>query len=262
MGKLDTSIHYGDVHYPFQDDSALSVFYQIVRSVKPDLIACHGDLLDCWGISSFQKDLHHRVSLGEEIGMAQRHLNLLNHLAPRARKLLLKGNHEDRLQREIRRMATKPEALEILRLPQISEALTWPALLDLDVHGWEYHDKRTLLFDRLILKHGNVVRKWSAYSAKEEHARYNKSGISGHTHRRGVFEHTDWNGVHAWWEHGCLCNLEPEYVEDPNWQQGFLVVTWSDNRSQFSVEEVRIHEGATIFRGRQFTATQHERLVA
>ena len=254
MGKLFTSLHYGDVHFPFQDDSALSLLYQITGAIKPDLVACHGDLLDCYSISSFAKDLHLRPSLGREIEMATDHFALLNRLAPRARKLFIKGNHEDRLEREIKRMATKPEALEILRLPQVSESLTWPSILGLGKLGWEYHEKRTILFDKLILKHGDVVRKFSGYTAKAECEKYRKGGISGHTHRRGVFEHTDWNGVHGWWEHGCLCDLNPEYTEDPNWQSGFLVVTWSDDRSAYAVEEVRIHDGVTIFRGRTYTA--------
>lgn len=187
--------------------------------------------------------------------MAVDHFRTINKIAPKSRRLFFKGNHEDRLQREIRRMATKPEALEILRLPTVESALTWPALLGLDDLGWEYHDRRHNLFDKLILKHGNVVRKWSAYSAKEECGRYSKGGISGHTHRRGVFEHTDWNGVHAWFEHGCLCDLEPEYMEDANWQQGFLVVTWTPDRQTFGVEEVRIHDGVAMFRGKLFTSS-------
>lgn len=254
MPKAYTSLHYGDVHFPYQDDRALDLLYQIVADLKPDLVACHGDLLDCYSISKYEKRFGHRPPLHEEIAIAKSHFSQVGRLAPKARKLFFKGNHEERLHAEIRRMASRPEALEILRLPTVETALTWPALLDLDRLGWEYHDRRYNLFDRMVLKHGNVVRKWSAYSAKEEHGKYSKSGISGHTHRRGVFEHTDWNGVHAWWEHGCLCDLTPEYVEDPNWQQGFLVVTWSDDKQSFGVEEVRIHDGETFFRGKLYTS--------
>lgn len=254
MAKPFTSLHYGDVHFPFQDDAALAIFYKIATALKPDLVACHGDLLDCYSISSFAKDIHARPALGDEIALAIDHFQRVNAAAPKARRLFFKGNHEDRLQREIKRMATKPEALEILRLPQVSESLSWPSLLNLKALGWEYHDRRYNLFDKLILKHGNIVRKWSAYTAKEEYGKYGKSGISGHTHRRGVFEITDWNGVHAWWEHGCLCDLTPEYMEDPSWQQGFVVVTWNEDRSAYGVEEVRIHDGSAFFRGKLFTA--------
>jgi hypothetical protein len=256
MPKLYTSIHYGDVHFPFQDDAALAVLHETIALLKPNMIVCHGDLLDCYAISKYEKDIFRRPSLANEILQAQDHFRHINSLAPRARKLFLKGNHEDRLQREIRRMAAKPEALEILRLPGVAGAMTWPELLELQRLGWEYHDRRTLLFDRLVLKHGSKVRPHGAYSAKAEYEHYRKSGISGHTHRRGVHEARDYNGTHAWWEHGCLCNIDPEYTEDPNWQQGFLVVTWSDDRSAFGVEEVRIHDGTAVFRGRLLGHTE------
>lgn len=260
MSKLYTSLHYGDVHFPFQDEDALSLLYQITQAIKPDLIACHGDLLDCYGISSFNKSLTHRQTPADEIALAKSHLREMKRLAPKARCLLFEGNHEDRLGRTISSLATRPEALALLGLPSVSSALSWPSLLDLSTLGWEWHDKRYVLFDRMILKHGSKVSKWSAYTARSEWEKYAKSGISGHTHRRGVFEHRDHNGVHGWWEHGCLCNLDPDYVEDPDWQSGFLIVTWSEDRKSFGVEEIRIHDGSTIFRGKTYHA--QERAVA
>lgn len=251
--KLFTSIHYGDVHFPFEDASALSILEQIIAFTRPDLVACHGDLVDAYPISSFAKSLKYH-SLGDEIALAKSHLKRIRKLAPKARLMLFEGNHEDRLSRTISSMASKPEALAILGLPSVSEALSWPSLLNLREMGWEWHDKRYVLFDKMILKHGTKVSKWSAYTARSEWEKYAKSGISGHTHRRGVFEHRDHNGVHGWWEHGCLCELNPDYVEDPDWQQGFLVVTWSEDRKNFAVEEVRIHDGTTVFRGKVFEA--------
>lgn len=259
--KLFTSIHYGDVHFPFEDSDALAILEQIIVATKPDLVACHGDLLDCYSISSFAKSLSHRATLGDEIVLAKSHLKRIRKLAPKARCMLFEGNHEDRLSRTISQMATKPEALALLGLPSVAEALSWPSLLELDALGWEWHDKRYVLFDRMILKHGTKVSKWSAYTARSEWEKYAKSGISGHTHRRGTFEHRDHNGTHAWWEHGCLCDLDPDYVEDPDWQQGFLVVTWSEDRKSFGVEEVRIHEGETVFRGKVYSSRPTEQVA-
>lgn len=115
------------------------------------------------------------------------------------------------------------------------------------------YPRHDVLFDRLILTHGEVVRSGSGESAKAEYRKYGKSGMSGHTHRRGVYEHRDYNGFHAWWELGCLCLIRDDYTTFPDWQQGFAVVTWSDDRSEFAVEEIRIHEGKAWFRGRLLT---------
>jgi len=120
--------------------------------------------------------------------------------------------------------------------------------------GWEVHPypDHLVLWNRLLCCHGSTVRKWSGYSAKAEHERYGKSGMSGHTHRRGVFEHRDYNGNHAWWELGMLGSIHSRYVVYPDWQQGFAVVTWSADHTTFGVEEVRIHDGTAIFRGKEY----------
>lgn len=248
------SVHYGDTHYPFADADALAVFIAILRDLQPDLIAHHGDLLDCYSISRYEKNPAERVTLQDEIGAGARHLAEIAKTAPDARRLLLCGNHEDRLRRLIWKMSRDFPARSLLQLEDVRAALDWPSLLGLESSGWEWHEDKVVLFDRLILKHGTTVRKWSGYSAKAERERYSKSGMSGHTHRMGAHFHRDWNGQHGWWELGCLCDLNPEYVEDPDWQQGFAVITWNEDRTHFTVEPVHIHEGQAAFRGNIYTA--------
>ena len=97
------------------------------------------------------------------------------------------------------------------------------------------------------------MRAHSGASAKAEYSKYNKGGMSGHTHRRGVYEHRDYNGTQAWWEMGLLGTIREDYVAHADWQQGFNVVTWSADRKQFGVEEIRIHDGVGYFRGKRYT---------
>jgi hypothetical protein len=246
------SVHYGDVHFPFHDPKALEVLYQVTADLCPDLVVCHGDLLDCYSLSRFEKDPRQRPSLQDELKLAAEHLGTMTYLSPFAERWFLLGNHEDRLRRTIWDLAKEVPAAQLIQLPNVWENLEWGKLLGADDLGWEVIDGKRVLFDKLVLKHGNVVRQQSAYTARAELERYQKSGISGHTHRRGVFEKRDLNGTHAWWEHGCLCDLDPSYVSDPNWQSGFLVVTWSADRERYGVEEVRVHDGAAIFRGRTY----------
>ena len=120
--------------------------------------------------------------------------------------------------------------------------------------GWKVipYPEYRVLHDRLICKHGNSIRKHSGQSARTEYEKYGKCGMSGHTHRRGVYEHRDHNGFHAWWELGMLGSIRHDYVDYADWTQGFAVVTWSDDREHFGVEEVRIHEGVTYFRGKRY----------
>jgi predicted phosphodiesterase len=250
-----TSFHLSDTHFPFPCEATLTIMKAVMKDVGPQIVVHHGDLLDCYQVSRYEKNPRHRVSLQEEIEQAARLLAEISAIAPNAEKILIGGNHEDRLRRIIWDTAnSNPQAGQLLQLPAVAEALEWPKLLGLESIGWQWSDKKRILFDRLICKHGNVVRKWSGYTAKAEWEKYAKSGMSGHTHRTGSFIHRDHNGSHGWWELGCTCNTDPDYTEDPDWQNSFAVVTWSDDRLSFAVEQVLVHRGSAMFRGRRYTA--------
>lgn len=247
-----TSLHYGDVHFPFQDDRALEVLYAIIEDLQPNLIVNHGDLVDAYLISRFEKDPSHRISLQNELEMAASHLGTVRNLSPESECWLVEGNHEDRLRRQLWKMAESAPNREIVLLPTIQSALEWESLLGLNDLDWDYIREKRVLFDRLVIKHGTMVRKWSSYTARGEWEKYGKGGISGHTHRMGAFYHRDLSGSDVWLEHGCLCDLDPDYAESPDWQQGFVVVSWNEDRSLFGTEPVHIHEGRAFFRGREY----------
>lgn len=254
-----TSVHYSDSHVPHHDPRALNILYQIIDFVNPGLTVDHGDLLDCGEIGRYDKDPYNRVSLKEEIQMGAEVCGTVHALTPAADHVLLEGNHEARLRKAIWQMAENRQAGEVLTLPGVREALEWRSLLGIGELGWEWvgytgggGPNHKLLFDRIILKHGDVARAGSAVSARTECSKYNKSGMSGHTHRQGTYMHRDYNGTHAWWELGMLGKIRNDYVGHADWQQGFACVTWSDDRKRFGVELVSINDGVAYFRGRRF----------
>lgn len=255
-GGFFTSVHYGDLHYPYQDDDALRVLYQVLDDVRPDLVVCHGDLLDCEQISRFPKDPYNRTPLHEEIRMGAEHLGEVTAITPHADHWLLEGNHEERLRRTLWSMGEDRVGGELVQLKGMRETLSWENQLGLGSLGWEFtpYPQHMLLFDRIILAHGKTVRRHSAYSAKAEHDLYAKSGMSGHTHRMGSYYHSAYDGqVQAWHELGLLGRIRSDYTgTPPNWQQGFAVVTWTQDRSRYGVEHISIHEGSAFFRGRQY----------
>jgi hypothetical protein len=249
------SVHYSDIHFPHHDPRALNILYQIVDYVAPGLTVDHGDTLDCTEISRYPKDPNARVSLKEEILMGAEHNGIVHGLTPDAKHVWLEGNHEERLKRLIWKLAEDRAAGAILTLQAVRNALEWGSLLGMDSLGWETipYPSHKLLFERLIIKHGSTVRKHSGYTAKEEHDKYGKSGMSGHTHRMGAYYHREYNGSpHAWFELGLLGRIRADYVDHANWQQGLAVITWSADRTRFGVETVSIFEGVAYFRGRRF----------
>lgn len=251
----DASVHYSDAHFPFHDPRCTNLLLQVIDYVNPRWTFDHGDGLDCTEISKYEKDPHRRVSLQKEIDM-QSELCGLVHASCRkdAEHTYLWGNHEDRIRRKIWEMCEDRASAEVLQLRNLSEAMKLDSLLGIDKLGWDCvpYPEHRVFNDKLLVIHGNTVSKHSAYSAKAEYLRYGKSGLSGHTHRRGVYEHRDYNGFHVWIEMGMLGLIRNDYVSYPDWQQGFCVVTWNADRSEFGPEPVRIHDGVAYFRGKRF----------
>ncbi len=248
------SVHYGDIHFPFHDSRALTIRNKILDFLRPGLVVDHGDTLDCESISRFPKDPFKRISLADEIKMAATDFGTVHGLTPQANHIWFEGNHEERLKRLLWKAADARDLGEILTLEGVIEHLSWGNLLGLDDLGWESipYPQHKLLFEKMMLIHGNTVRTQSAYSARAEHDRYGKSGLSGHTHRMGSYYHRDYNGIHSWQELGMLGRIREDYVAHANWQQGMGVVTWSNDRSRWGFEPVMIHEGVGFFRGLRF----------
>ena len=63
-----------------------------------------------------------------------------------------------------------------------------------------------------------------------------------------MFFHRDRNGNHVWVETGCLCTLDPDWMPEPDWQQGFIVASFDTETGAFSIEPVYIHKGSAMWR--------------
>lgn len=256
--KFKHAVLYGDSHYPFQDEKAIAVVEAVVRDVRPELLVDMGDLLDCYTISRYSKDPSRKHDLQDELDLGMDHLRRMALVAGRARRVLLDSNHFDRLSRVISGMSN--EAREVARLRVFQGAMTWPNLLELKETNWEWLPQnmqaKTRLIPKMILKHGTLVRQGSAMSARGEYLRYGRSGASGHTHRLGQFFHRDLDGPHGWFETGCTCDVEPDYLVDgyADWHQGVTVVAYTEDGDRFHVEQSVIHQGKAIYRSQLYYA--------
>lgn len=256
-GQVTTALLYGDSHFPNQDDEVLAVIGKVAEEVQPNTLVHMGDLLDCYLLSRFDKNPTRRDSLQDEINMGRQHLAQMRLRCPNSRFVLLEGNHEDRLRRTLWNLPGTANALS--SLTSFQEALSWPKLLGLDELGIDFapyngQQAQRRWLPKWILKHGSVVRKYSGYTARGEMEKYGRSGSSGHTHRLGVHFHQDHNGNHCWVETGCSCLLTPEYMQDPDWQQGCVVLTFELGTGAFSVEPIYIHNGLAVWRECVYTA--------
>lgn len=158
-----------DIHFPYQDDKAIKAALNFIKINPVDTIILNGDILDFYDVSSFDKDPERINSLQEEINLAQKLFKKLRDLSPNGRIVFVKGNHSSRLERYLKK---HPELYSL-------DALKLPNLLGLDKFNIEYKDKGFKLGSLKII-HGDMVRKFSGYTARGELEKHDCSGISGH----------------------------------------------------------------------------------
>jgi hypothetical protein len=185
---------------------------------KPDKVIIMGDLIDFYAISRFVKDPVRALRLQKEVDEGRVVLEKIKAISPKAEIHFIYGNHEDRLKKYKWANAKEFSSLRNLELEK---------LLEFDKLNIISHPNGRMRYKGLVFKHGDVVRKFSGYTAKAEFEKTGTSGVSVHTHRLSLFRQRDEAGNHFWVEGGCLCELNAEYLHGArvNWQQGFAIMT-------------------------------------
>lgn len=216
-----------DVQIPYHDPLALETTLRLIETVKVDEIILNGDIADCYALSDFDKNPLTRHGLQREIDEVEKLLKRVTNIAPTT---WLGGNHEDRLRRILWK---NPEFADL-------HTLRFENLFNLTHYGvkWKPYGGSVNL-GKLLVTHGFLIRSASGASAKATFERIGGSVLVGHTHRLGIYYRTNRKGVHAAYENGCLCRLTPEYVQDPDWQQGFSIVH-VDKGGWFHVQQIPI----------------------
>lgn len=227
-----------DIQFPFHDARALERVLSFLEDLQPYGVILNGDVVDCYELSEFSKNPIQQGNLRREIELAH---GLMARLGKVGKEhWWLGGNHEDRLRRYLWNHAERFARLE---------ALAFEQLFGLASYGFKWKPWGGVLkLGKLIVTHGSMVAKHSGASGRAHFEKYGGSVLIGHTHRLGIFYRTDMRGVHAAYENGCLCRMNPEYVQYPNWQQGFSVVHVHP-RGWFHVNQIPILQGGRFFYG-------------
>lgn len=234
-----------DIHAPFHDKKAIKALVAFAKWYKPDVVIYMGDLVDFYAISRFVKDPNRTLKLQEELDSAVGVLKQIDTAINGSQKYFLKGNHEARLQKYLWTDAPAIANLRTMRLDR---------LLKLEELGIKYLEQGRMKFRGMIVKHGDLVRKFAGYTAKGEFDATGMSGVSCHTHRLGVYRVSNEAGDFMWVESGCLCRLDAEYMggKRPNWQQGFPIGFYKAGSRRFNVETVPIINGKAMYGGSEF----------
>lgn len=232
--EIKTYAVINDLQIPYEDKQVVyGLVVPFIRELRPYGIILNGDIVDCYSISDFDKSKN--ADLEEEIEGAEK---LMKALPDAKVKEWIGGNHEDRA----RRVAWR-------NLPMKGLIKSFPEAFHIEDNGYgwrEYGDHYNL--GKLIVTHGFMVSADSGSSAKRHFTRLGNSVMIGHTHRLGVFYKTNWRGMHGAWENGCLCQLHAEYVQNPDWQQGFSIVQVFPD-GFFHVQQIPIIDRHLFFYG-------------
>ena len=234
---MKTWVVINDIQIPFQNKRVLDLVLDFVDDLKPHGVILNGDVVDCYSLSTFDKNPLQDAGLEREIRESS---TLLGRLARSTKeRWWLGGNHEDRLRRGLW------ESPKFARL----HALQFPELFRVTAHGFKWKPYGGVVWlGKLLVTHGSLVLKHSGWTGRAHFEKYGNSVLIGHTHRLGVYYRTNAKGVRAAWENGCLCSLKPEYVQYPDWQNGFSIVHVGD-RGFFNVQQIPILPGNRFFYG-------------
>lgn len=221
-----------DFHVPFQDNKAVAAFKNIVEIEQPDIVVIAGDLVDMYMLSRFTKGEGRNPM--EEIHEARDILREIRE-SFRGDMYYVIGNHEQRLEKNI--LTKAPEMASLL--PDI---FTLFKLEELQIKGCG----SITINNNFFIKHGNLLGNKSGLSAIKEMENSYMSGASGHTHRLSKYIARKSGRKFIWMETGCLCSMQPEYMLNPNWQQGYASIVFGLDGKVKTSQVHEIEDGKVI----------------
>lgn len=245
-----TEVLAGDFHVPYHDLRAVGCLLGYLKDNPPDGFTTGGDFADFYQCSKFNKEPHRALELQSDLDVANAVLDAFDAVLPvGCKKRFIIGNHEWRLEKYL--MSEAP-ALASLR------CLDLDSLLRLSERGYEVirmvARDASVFIGEVEVGHFDRVSKHSGYTEKSLVDDRGCSIMQFHTHRRGAhYKRLRGSGEElGGWGPGCLCDLNPEYVKNPNWQQGFATITRCDGSGRFHVTLHEIIGGELLAGGRRY----------
>ncbi len=221
---------YSDIHCDTHDPRAINLACKIFRDFKPTIAINMGDMVNMDAISRFTGDPKKTIRIQAELDAAFEVQQQINQATGKARRLFIKGNHEDRLDRALKAKIPGLVHLEILKLNTV---------LRLDELGMEYVEDDVMLGSVRCI-HGWAARKWSGTSPRYalEAIGYTHSIVQGHSHRQSIISKATYpNGTVFGCEVGYLGDYKKmDYLSaPPDWQRGIALLEWKDGKPAFEI---------------------------
>jgi predicted phosphodiesterase len=248
--QWETVIFVSDIHVPYHDPVLIDSAVELIEDVQPHRVVINGDTNDFFSLSRFNRAMERLDLLQMEIDMGRQLRQAFRNAAPNAIMDETIGNHEERLLTYPGFNAPALKSLSALKPVNLL------GLEDLEITHWPMNGFR--LREDFLVEHGAVVRKHSGATAKARLDDTLISGIMGHTHRMDSHRRSGYRDL-AWFEQGCLCLLNPDYVKsEANWKQGIALGLFSTKTNNFDVQLIPATGRGFIFNGKHYGQTNVE----
>ncbi|MDP3963473.1 MAG: metallophosphoesterase [bacterium] len=279
IGEWELAIAISDIHIPFEDESALGAAFELIAELQPAVVFVNGDANDFKDISRFANSPHDALTdqdvanlknlvvteergrkrlksrLERELEKVYAFFQRLRKIVPNAKIIWIFGNHEFRMQSYIEQNA--PHIAGMRRPGEAEDITTLAHLSRVKELGVEVVYSKQIesytTYGELLVGHFYQVNSKSAHTARALLQKKSKSLIQPHVHRVGAHYKTRLDGkMFVAVEMGCLCRLDPEYMQNPNWQHGFVVIHKKKNSGRFYLQPIHIVDGAYLFGGKRY----------
>ena len=254
-----------DQQFPYQDDRAIKLWFNVMKWFKPDVVDYAGDTDDQACYSKYTEGRSaeflkmHKDTNGDMIVPLMYHeakgaRDFYAHtrkLLPKAELFSALGNHDIRIF----------DYLDA-KLPDYIGQVTPETLWNLDSLGYGYiyyNELPKKRFGDVHIHHGVAISQNAGESVRKDIDNFGVSIIRGHSHRAGTYFQTYElrNETLRGWELGHMCDEKSDgmkYSTTHNWQKAFAIAH-IENGEYPHVQLIEISKDYTCYvDGKKFSA--------
>lgn len=228
-----------DIHFPYQDNEALTAALNYAKKEKPDFIFLNGDIIDVHSLSYFMKDPR-KKRFSEELQLLA---DFVTELDKQFKcKIYFKfGNHEERYDNFLFQ-----KAHELLGVEEFSlEAIVKKRIPKIEIIG----ARRSVIIAGLPFIHGHEFGRGMmapVNAARGLFLQAKHSCVKGDCHSTSEHVEKDiMDKMITTWSVGCLCGLTPFFAVRNKWNHGFAMIDILGDK-KYKFRNFRIFNGEVL----------------
>jgi len=233
-----------DAQAPFHCERSIDITLNHLNKIGIDCLLMNGDMIDFYGLSSFQKDPRKR-NFGDEREVSIQLLQYIRQSLKCPIYYSLDANHELRYERYM--MIKAPEFFST-NLFHVEDLLMLNDSNIIPLRGNSH-----IMIGKLAVLHGHTIFRGQVSPvspARTVQMKLNQSAICSHVHKKSQYTWTTLDGdVHSTWTTGCLAKIGTAVDYNPhgnNYCNGFAWVDILDDNGMFAVDNKMIVNGKVV----------------